>query len=254
MGDRMTRSDLLSVLICITTATTACNSSGSDSGGNGDGAPRGDDTPGGDTFVASGDEVPPGDDNQAPGEVGPSLIVVANAASICGSPLLSPDPGEEDHWCAARLTPPVYPLVVVGIRYYAGNGAAGAVTCDASLAHKVELYAETTLAPPATPIPVAIIDVPAVDPSTLIPDECRNVEVEVDPPVTLTSGQHLFVAVQFAGTHPNVFCIQVNSSGAYEADRNYWSSAAAAPFSWVTLDSFGLTGSLVIQAVGYQAE
>lgn len=172
-----------------------------------------------------------------------------NAPPVDPPTLLAPDPGEEGHWAAARLTPPSYPFDVSIVSYTVGDGAAGNVNCSGTLSHQLQLYAESSVAPPATPAPDFSVTVPAATPDQ-IGHMGRTVTQTVDPPLRLAQGEHLFVAIQLGGTHPEVLCLQVNDVGPADGNRNYWSGAVAPPFSWVQLDSFGLDGSLLISAFG----
>jgi len=191
----------------------------------------------------------PGPDLRAPDTVRP-LHVLTNAADKCGATLLTPDPGEENHLGAGRLTPSSYPFEVTTVRYHLGHGENKGIECNAGLEHKVELYVSTDTKPPATPASPLVLTVAAVDPST-ISSEGRKVSLDLAQPITLKSGEHLFVAIRFAGTHPKVLCVGVNEEDPYQGDRNYWSNAAAAPYAWAQLDSFGLKGSIMVSALGY---
>jgi len=172
-----------------------------------------------------------------------------NASESCGSSLLVPDPGEEGHLAAARLTPAVYPFQVLYVRYLIGDGEAGSVDCDSTLAHQLTLYVSSDAAPPESPNPVYSTTIPTADPSE-IGHEGRVVKHDLTPPLILNEGEHLFVAIELAGVHPDVMCLPVNDEDPYEGDRNYWSTAVAAPYGWVQLDSFGLVGSIMVSAYG----
>jgi hypothetical protein len=182
----------------------------------------------------------------------PGLVTLTNAASICSPTLLIPDPGEEGHLCAARLTPgpTEYPFTVKTVRHRLGHGLQKGIDCNAALEHQVHLTVSSETKPEATPASPVVLPIPAADPSTISTTEGRWVMTDLAQPLTLTSGQHLFVSIKFAGTHPKVLCVAVNTEGAYQADRNYWSGAAAAPYKWVTLESLGLTGSIMANVVG----
>lgn len=173
-----------------------------------------------------------------------------NSPERCGTSMLVPDPGEESHWCASRLTPPRYPFEVQRVRYIVGHGdSTGVVTCDATLSHQLQVFVVNTNTLPAEPTGVQNVTIPVGNENDFVDDK-RYVEHTLDTPILLQQGEHLVMAVQFAGVHPNVMCMPSNDIDAYEGDRNYWSNAAATPFSWVQLDSFGLMGSLLMSAYG----
>jgi hypothetical protein len=179
------------------------------------------------------------------------IQLLTNASEKCNATLLSPNPGEEKHLCVGRLTPTAYPFEVRTVRYHLGHGTTNqGVECNAGLEHKVELYVSTEAKPPATPASPLTLTVPPMDPKT-ISSEGRVASLDLAQPLILAKGEHLFIAIRFAGTHPNVLCVGVNAEDAYQGDRNYWSNAAATPYPWVQLDSFGLKGSIMVSAVGY---
>ncbi len=166
--------------------------------------------------------------------------------------LLAPDPGEEGLWAAARLSPPAYPFDISLVNYTVGDGAAGEVMCSGTLAHQLALYVSSSTTPPENEAPTLSISVFELDP-TLIGHMGRAVSEAIDPPLRLEQGEHLFVAVQLVGVHPDVLCVHVNDDDAYEGDRSYWSGNTAAPYGWVRLDSLGLPGSLLYTAYGHHS-
>ena len=89
------------------------------------------------------------------GETPPTEQMLGNGLQTCESVLLKPDEGEEGALAAARLTPPGYPFRVTRVRYPLGHGPAGEVTCDATLAHTLRLFASAETPPPDVPALVA---------------------------------------------------------------------------------------------------
>jgi hypothetical protein len=160
-----------------------------------------------------------------------------------GTGVIRADPGEEGHLVAVRLTPETTPFTVTKVRY---RLPATPAPCSPTLAHRVELYVSEEVAPPATPTPVATIDVPA-DPGRA---SAPLVTHDLDAPLVLEAGQHLFVAVSMAGTSEERLCVTGCDNLEAEADRNYWSNAAAPPYTWATLASFGMQVNAEIWALG----
>jgi hypothetical protein len=187
--------------------------------------------------------------DRASSDIKRDLLQLSNASDTCSGTMLKPDPGEEGHLCAGRLTPPGYPFEVRTIRYRLGHGPSSGVQCNAGLEHQVQLYVESEVKPPATPAAPVVLTIPAQDPSTLS-DEGRTVSADLSQPLVVKTGEHLFVAVKFAGQHPNVLCVGVNTEDPYQGDRNYWSNASAPPYSWKQLDTFGLKGTVMVTALG----
>jgi hypothetical protein len=207
----------------------------------------------------------------------PESMLLLNASDQCDAKLLVPSKDEEGHLCAGRLTPPAYPFIVWDIRYHLGHGptsipAVGVdggissdgspsvsdggkkektITCNATLAHEVQLYISKDVKPPSTPSPAAILAIPA-DTSGKNYADGRFIIQKLDSTLTLNQGEHLFIAIKFAGAYPDdVLCVAVNEDDPYEGNRNYWSNAAAPPYSWTQLDTFGLMGSILVSAGGY---
>jgi hypothetical protein len=180
------------------------------------------------------------------GDPGPQTVWLANAQFADPPTNLAPDSGEEGFWAAARLTPPAYPFTVDRIAYTVADGAAGSVTCTGTLAHRVRLYVDSGLAPPSNE--TTELSIPTID-SSALGHLGRDVDEQLDTPLVLSAGEHLFIAVELTGTHPNVMCVIVNPNTPFDADRNYWSTSTAAS-GWATLNSLGLPGNVLFRAHG----
>ena len=160
---------------------------------------------------------------------------LANSPGGCVPDVVAPLAGEETHWIAARLTPPSYPFTVTAVRYALAQGDVGSVTCNNGLAHAVEVFVGTDVAPVASP---SIIEHADVDASAAV-DGIRTFDHTLTRPLTLETGEYLFVAVQNAGVSPaDCTCFATCKTG-YVPDTNYWSNAGAPPYPWATLESFG---------------
>ena len=214
------------------------------------------DDPGVDEWQGTGAEIGIDDcpmvTDVPPADLGPELteVKVGNGLDDCENVLLKPDPGEEGAWALARLTPPGYPFTVTRVRYRLGQGKAGNVTCDASLEHRVRLFASADTVPSAEPTLLAELVAPAMAPED-ISDEGRAIGLELDEPVLVEEGEHLFMAVELLGAHPNVMCTYVDTASTAGADRSYWSTAQGPPYSWVQINEFGLVGAILYFAFGY---
>ncbi len=143
-----------------------------------------------------------------------------------------PDPGEEGHLYGVRLTPPSYPFEVTEVHYELLHTPSGETACDAQPAHRVEVFVAATDIPPATPM-ITQIDNAAVE---LSGDGIRVVKLTLPQPVTLQTGEHLFIAVEMPGL---TACI-MTCADAVVSDRDYWSNATMTPYSWATLSSYGI--------------
>jgi len=112
--------------------------------------------------------------------------------------------------------------------------------------HKVLVFRGTSAAPAATPVLDATLTVPASGPDPL---GSRVERLPLDTPITLSEGEHLFVAVEMVGQTPAELCVLACGEDGAD-DRNYWSNAVAAPFPWATMASFDLDESFLIEAIG----
>ncbi len=155
---------------------------------------------------------------------------------------IHPDAGEEGQLYAVRLTPPSYPYEVSGIHYELWHAPSNDYPCDAQPAHRAEVFVATTDAPPASPS-VTKIDNKAV---SLSGDGIRVVKSSLPSPITLKTGEHLFVALELAGLST---CL-MTCKDAKVTTRDYWSNATKAPYSWATVASFGVDAHARIGANG----
>ncbi len=160
---------------------------------------------------------------------------------------VSPDAGNEGQLAAGRLTPPTYPFQVTSIEYELVMNDPASAPCDATLAHRVEIYVDTNVTPSNTPVIAATFDVAAM-PGIPV-NTHRLVTRTLATPITLTAGQNLFVAVELAGTGPDHLCIPL-CAGTGADDRNYWSNATMPPYNWATLASFNNMDNLRVGANG----
>jgi len=177
-----------------------------------------------------------------------ALIRVSNNPSCAGDLNIAPSAGQESHWVATRLTPPKYPFVVSAVEYelISGTDSSG-YPCEAKTAHRLQVFASDTANPPPSPTVLSEVAVPA---ATNVPDGVRKVHVDLPQAVTITQGQHLYVAIQNFGTDPVVSCFRMCDQ-TVKSTIDFWSNANSAPFSWVTLASFNVIyGRLNISALG----
>ena len=177
----------------------------------------------------------------------PAVPQLANVpAGACNaSMVLAPAPTEIGQWAAARLVPPNYPFVVTEIKYvlYGSTGQAG---CDSTVAHRVQLYRSTSFAPPAAPTVEQEIAVPA-SPGAADP---RLVDLTLTTPITLNTGESLVVQVEMAGAAGAYVCLHMCKEPPTYDDRNYWSGATTAPFTWATLASLSIPWDITMRAIG----
>jgi len=176
----------------------------------------------------------------------PSEDLLTNFPAKCTSwSAVMPLAGEEGQLAAARLSPPTWPFTIDRIVYSLLHGEQGDVECNAGYSHRVELFTGTSPLPDATPTATVV-----VVPEEVVQSTERLVVMDLDPPLTLQQDEHLFVAVELVGVYPDVGCLSLCTDGQTYGDRNWWSNATAAPYSWAQLDSYGVPGNLVVVAYG----
>jgi len=176
------------------------------------------------------------------------LSVLSNALPCGKGGAIKPDPGEEGHLAAIRLTPLKYPFTVKKVRFTLVGATTKEPACDATRALRVEVWTGSQVKPDAKPTLKETLQA-AKDTSA---SGDRKVLLTLKTPVTLIKGEHLFVAVELPGetTPTNKRACLLLCDGKGTADRNYWSGAKAAPYKWVTLSSFSITKDLGIEALG----
>ncbi|MBK7863704.1 MAG: hypothetical protein IPJ65_34885 [Archangiaceae bacterium] len=196
-------------------------------------------------------------------------VTLANAPfdSACNvenavSPLY---PDEVGHWTATRLTPATYPFTVSKVAYSLVGIQAGA--CDAELAHKVQVFVSRDGGLDPSPADAGALtltvansngqaDFAKVDGGV----RGRIFTHTLASPVTLTSGQSLFVAVQMAGraggpddagiTTCLATCRPAGDAGV-KSNIDFWSNSATEPYPWADLvGDFGFTQYNTIRAIG----
>ena len=200
------------------------------------------------------DGAPPAPDAAPPApDAPPPLVTIGVGATACqghADPVKQYDigpvlPDEKGDPAVARITPPSYPFKVASISYQLTGMEAA---CGTNIAHSVSVYAGPTGdTPPTTPTSVQKFDVAGspADQRTLV------VTKTLSPPIVLTQGQDLFVAVEMQGNSANTIsnCLD-GCSLAADDKRQFWSEAPQPPYTWATLYSFGISADYAIWAQG----
>ena len=153
------------------------------------------------------------------------------------------DPANAGHYAAARLTPPRFPFTVTSVTYTLMHNPG---ECDADQLHDVLVFTSADGMPAGTPTG-ATMSVSA-PPSPTPVGTSRVVTLALDSPITVNSGEDLYVAVQMVRATDPLCLEECLDMG--EADRNWWSAAASTPFPWRTLASYGNMGTLTPSALG----
>ena len=189
------------------------------------------------------------------GDVGfVDLVELCNIPDDCEDYImLYGDPGEDGHLAAARFTPPEYPFLVDSLVYYLDHADYDDINCNSGLAHSVELYVGTDLAPAAEPVVLESFDIEENGDPELIDGEYRAIDLTLETAVELAEGEHIFVAVKMALSDPDGLCLYMCTAGTLP-DRDYWSGAAAPPYAWETLESMEIPGNIEMQVYGSVSE
>jgi hypothetical protein len=178
------------------------------------------------------------------------LALVANTKQVpsCGSvTMIMADATDPPFLLAARLTPKSYPFTVSGVRYFLSGSAQQG--CDNGLAHDVVVFVGTQTTPPASPTVSETIKVPAKagDKGT------RMVNLALTTPLTLKSGEHLFVAplVTYDTSASGSICLQLCSESA-TGDASFTNdTGATVPYTWTSFKTKQWSGDLLTAALGF---
>lgn len=167
----------------------------------------------------------------------------------------SQDVNEKPFWVVARLSPTTYPFTVVRVAYKLWSKKNNSLikTCDAHISHKLAVWVSDKTKPEASPTMSFTKDVPQWSSSSTM--EMRVVEVDLDKPIQLKSGEHLYVAVQVR-RDPNdaalTMCLQA-CSGEHLSERTFVSYEATPPFTWSdTYVDMQMDFTATTWAVGYE--
>ncbi|MCB9744561.1 MAG: hypothetical protein H6741_17800 [Alphaproteobacteria bacterium] len=143
----------------------------------------------------------------------------------------------------ARLTPNRWPYEVSQLDYELADNEAG---CKSAIAHEIYLFVSTDSAPPEAPTWVQTLEVGAG-----LSAAGRVVRKDLDPPLALAEGEHLYVAVLMALDGEESTCINTCAldPGDPRLDRA-WQGQGEGSYTWTTLAEGGNNLVFGIQAVG----
>ena len=236
-------------------ATPACSSTTTSSSGDdadagvaGDQRPdaRAADDPTLDAGTGDGDAADPDGGNPQPGQT--KITNTPNASCVTGTPDSvgsdASNPDEHEAWTVARLTPPTYPFSALAIDY---DLVANSNGCDVNIPHRVRVFKGTSAVPIASPVDVLEM---SVSHATPVLTTTYHQIVALPSPVTLQSGESLFVAVEMKVVGASENCILVCRGEAGQRDRNYWTDSDDAPSAWSTLASYGIPENIRVEASG----
>ncbi len=194
------------------------------------------------------------DDTTSGTTTGGDELELSNVALPCNVedftyPLLPDEAGQR---AASSLKPPSYPFEVTRVRYELGGAAINA-QCANTMAHLVEVHVSDAAKPDASPSVNAASWV-----SISVPDEAdaadlRAVELTLDPPLTLSDGQHLVVSVELVASMDlmSSLCLRSCADAKPVVGVDWWSGAAAEPYMWADMIAdFGFTTNFLISAYG----
>ncbi|MCK6574977.1 hypothetical protein L6V77_28225, partial [Myxococcota bacterium] len=196
----------------------------------------------------------------AGGAPAPDTTRVTHFPEDCGTLVsLIPAPGEAGQFGLSRITPPSWPFTATAIEYEMFNGLRGDGTTNTVDAdQRVLVFKGTDVVPDAVPDLLQESIVPAV---AGYEASLYTVVLPLDGAVTLTEGEHLFVAIDFpvdgVDLHSAIAACQQGPGGSpqpFPADRYYWGAALEAPFPWTPLHDFGLDLWLQMSMWGHAGE
>lgn len=166
-------------------------------------------------------------DDQACGAAGTIQIVV-------------PYPEEDGHWSAGRVTPTV-PMWVTSVEYHLNHTTQDVDASCGQVAHSYEVFlGAANLPPDATPTPITsgYVSVAELGPVN------SHIEIELDEPVWLDTGDSLFVSVEMLWDGDVQVC-RFTCPSTFEPGLGYWSYAVDTPYSWGDLFLDGVSVPMV---------
>jgi hypothetical protein len=178
--------------------------------------------------------------------------------SGCPLALTGPDPEDEGSFTAELLTPTGYPFTVSSVRYELAGATQGVPACNSTLAHEVRVFivsvddvalGQLPLSPSALgDAAFQLMTVPASDGDGTVN---RPQELALDPPLVLTEGQGLAVAVEHSAAGTDYICTLICTADPV-VRRSFTSVSAAEPYSWadLTAQPYRFPGNLRYSAVG----
>lgn len=135
---------------------------------------------------------------------------------------------ENNHWIASRLTPASYPFEVDAIQIELWHAPSEEGKCRATTARPVQVFTGTGIEPPERPS-----QAPKLQTYSMMPALETNgwfIRKELDSPITLVEGEHLFVTMQMEAVFEGSTCIRSCRDAPLD-DRNYWSNSHMEPFT-----------------------
>jgi hypothetical protein len=157
---------------------------------------------------------------------------------------LAPYADEVNQWAATRLTPDGFPFFVTDVSYYAGEGQGSfGPYYDPTLAHGVKIYVGSDLEPPkdATPEIEFEVDIDESMPAYNL------IQLSLDQPIRLDEGEHLFVAIESAGSYADSVVAVLSCRQTSGLTTTYWSYTVSQPWNWGAVEDL----DLMVWAAGY---
>ena len=169
----------------------------------------------------------------------------------CAAPShVVPGNGESNHLAATLLTPPAWPWTLNAVSIALQNEDPNGL-CNADHAHTAFLWVTTD--PDSPPPEDTPADIELTWPQVEVTQPNRFLDQNLEPPLQLVDGQHVWVAIQMGGTVPDSSCVNA-CADEWTAGRDYWSNAAVPPYPWTPLEDFGLSTHLFIFGLGERTQ
>jgi|SRR5579862_1048596 len=186
-------------------------------------------------------------------DAAPVPVAIGLGTPICQGPStpsaeVNPNfPNELGDPAIARITPPTYPFVVEAIAYQLRGGK---TWCGTNIAHAVTVYAAPGGgSPPATP-PVDAQRITVAATASSI--DALVVTEPLTAPITLTTGQDLFIALEMDANADKSQSVCIDSCPITADDqRSFWSEQTSPPFTYATLTADGIKADYAIWATGH---
>lgn len=77
---------------------------------------------------------------------------------------------------------------------------------------------------------------------------------DLDAPIRLEEGEHLWLAVTLPATLPTSTCVRLCAGEPSESGEAFWSNAVSTPYAWAGLETFGILSTVGFSATGHLGE
>ncbi len=159
----------------------------------------------------------------------PAWLSNYSTCSPDGSRYAVAPPSFHGTWIAGRIDVPSGGYEIDAVRY---EVVTPVEDCHGALSHRAFLFMTDGSTPPAEPIPIREFQAPS-DPDVR---SFRLVEWALEPPVSLSAAQDLYLAIEMTGIGTTSLCVAACSATGTPAS-SFFTDEVRAPFTWQAFES-----------------